>query len=857
MKQLIRIITVFLLTISVASAQDFVFSPINVLHGLSDNQVRYIIQLPDGRMVFKTSGNINIYDGAHFKYIHQNAQHIYSLKTYNGYYRIYQGKDSLLWIKDQHKLMCLDLRLEKYLPNLDTYFKKIGFKKPIEDLFVDSEQRLWLLAAGKLSLEDQSQLLDLSTTPGVLQDLASDKDNIYLFYDSGTVVCYNLKTKNKRYSIAAYPASQHHMFKYTSLVVKGNGGFYQLRNGSVGGFFFFDTKKQKWKKILETTYTLNTLVIDPHGKASISCTNGIWIIDTKSEKRDYLPTLKKMDGSVLDTEISTIFYDKQDGLWLGTLNQGLLYCHPTKYMFKNIGRKYFPNVLAKDIVVESFAEDLSGNIYIKCQSAIYKYTIAAGPTISLQPLAISSLSQQIIQKLNQNSSTGNYGSSNTSQLTDSNGLKWTGTADGLKVLDPKTSKEQVYYTEDGLSNNFIHGIFEDRQKNIWITTSYGINKALVDPKSRKIHFIKYGSDAGTLEGEYTDGAIFESTNGTLYFGGINGFNVLEPNKPLPKKMLLQPVFTNLFLRGEKIRLGDRYDGRIILPISTAFTTSIVLSYDQNFVTFEFSALNYQNPTQTYYRYELQGIDQHWKESSSNITNNHVRNDGILAVSYTNLPPGNYKLRVMASNNNTVWEGPITELSITIYPPWWKTTLASVLFIAIFLIVVLAIIFIYMRSAKKKLELKHREDILLLRIRNLIDQQNILPAEKENIHLQVAPNNKIIENQGDSAFLARALAQVEKNLNSPNYSVEQLSSELNMDRTGLYRKLVTLLDKSPSLFIRNIRLEKAAALILEGELNISEITEKIGFSSSSYLSKCFQERYGCRPSEYAQKIKKST
>nr|WP_255543167.1 helix-turn-helix transcriptional regulator [Pedobacter sp. ASV19] len=87
--------------------------------------------------------------------------------------------------------------------------------------------------------------------------------------------------------------------------------------------------------------------------------------------------------------------------------------------------------------------------------------------------------------------------------------------------------------------------------------------------------------------------------------------------------------------------------------------------------------------------------------------------------------------------------------------------------------------------------------------------------------------------------------------------DRLSRDLHMDRTGLYRKLITLLDKSPSLFIRNIRLEKAAALILEGELNISEITEEVGFSSSSYLSKCFQEQYGCRPSEYAEKAKKST
>lgn len=95
--------------------------------------------------------------------------------------------------------------------------------------------------------------------------------------------------------------------------------------------------------------------------------------------------------------------------------------------------------------------------------------------------------------------------------------------------------------------------------------------------------------------------------------------------------------------------------------------------------------------------------------------------------------------------------------------------------------------------------------------------------------------------------------MEKNLHVPGYSVEQLSRDLCMERTGLYRKLVAMLDQSPSLFIRNIRLQRAAQLILEGSLSITEIAERTGFSSSSYLSKCFQEMYGCRPSEYAEKM----
>jgi transcriptional regulator GlxA family with amidase domain len=100
------------------------------------------------------------------------------------------------------------------------------------------------------------------------------------------------------------------------------------------------------------------------------------------------------------------------------------------------------------------------------------------------------------------------------------------------------------------------------------------------------------------------------------------------------------------------------------------------------------------------------------------------------------------------------------------------------------------------------------------------------------------------------FLKKAIALVEKNLGK-QYTVEQLSSDLCMERTGLYKKLSAIVDKSPSLFMRSIRLSHAARLIREGNHSLAEIATKTGFSSASYLSRCFQEEYGCKPSEYAR------
>ena len=126
-------------------ANDFLFTSINTAQGLSDNQIRYILQLPDGRMVFTTNGNVNLYDGVHFSYLHRTAEDVSPLKQYEGCYRIYQCGDSLLWIKDYHKLMCIDLHQEKYIPHLDSYFRRKEIHEPVEDLFVDNSGRIWLL----------------------------------------------------------------------------------------------------------------------------------------------------------------------------------------------------------------------------------------------------------------------------------------------------------------------------------------------------------------------------------------------------------------------------------------------------------------------------------------------------------------------------------------------------------------------------------------------------------------------------------------------------------------------------------------------------------------------------------------
>ena len=144
-----------------------------------------------------------------------------------------------------------------------------------------------------------------------------------------------------------------------------------------------------------------------------------------------------------------------------------------------------------------------------------------------------------------------------------------------------------------------------------------------------------------------------------------------------------------------------------------------------------------------------------------------------------------------------------------------------------------------------------QEELLVNMRQLLEQQ-----EKRKEQLKTAPkpvSDNSLLSVADEAFLRKVLQYIEQNLDNPEYSVEVLSRDMGMDRTGLYRRLISVVGKTPTNFIRSIRLRRAAQLLKEG-YTVAEVADLVGFNTSSYLSKCFQEEFGMRPSQYINQWK---
>lgn len=144
----------------------------------------------------------------------------------------------------------------------------------------------------------------------------------------------------------------------------------------------------------------------------------------------------------------------------------------------------------------------------------------------------------------------------------------------------------------------------------------------------------------------------------------------------------------------------------------------------------------------------------------------------------------------------------------------------------------------------------RMDILLARIKNLIVRREMVQKRFQQ-HIEIAPSEVEIR-PVDEQFIAKAIKTVEDHLANPDYTVEELSSELAMSRMYLYKKLLSLTGKTPVEFIRIIRMRRAAFLLEKSQLTIAEIAYEVGFNNPKYFTRLFKEEFKVLPTEYRKR-----
>ncbi|HDZ59110.1 MAG TPA: hypothetical protein ENH47_03435 [Ignavibacteriales bacterium] len=233
-------------------------------------------------------------------------------------------------------------------------------------------------------------------------------------------------------------------------------------------------------------------------------------------------------------------------------------------------------------------------------------------------------------------------------VADSNGYLWMGTwGGGLNKFLPEEESFQRFTINDGLPSNVVVGILADNAGNLWLSTNNGLCKFNTSTYACK----NYDRSDGLQSDEFIQGAYCTGKDGRLYFGGTNGITAFYPDS-IKNNPNVPPIVLTKF---------SVFDKQLSLSQPINLTREITLSYQQNFFSFEFAALDYTAPEKNQYTHKLEGIDEDW-----------VYRGNRNFASYTDIAPGKYVFRVKGSNNDGVWSKKDAVVSIIITPPFWLT-----------------------------------------------------------------------------------------------------------------------------------------------------------------------------------------
>ncbi len=238
-------------------------------------------------------------------------------------------------------------------------------------------------------------------------------------------------------------------------------------------------------------------------------------------------------------------------------------------------------------------------------------------------------------------------------FVDSKGRVWAGMK-GMYLFNPSKNKFATYTNKAGLDNEYIKGITEDDNGNLWISTSNGLTRFNPETYSTQKFNIKDG-----LQGsEFESNAFLKASNGEMFFGGNNGLNTFFPNRVKTNEFIPPVYITDFQIFNKHIVVGQQ-DSPLKEDITV--TKAITLSYNQSSISFDFAALNFVIAENNQYAYKLEGFDENW------VIGNSQRK-----ASYTNLDPGQYVFHVKASNNDGIWNENGSSITIIIKPPFWET-----------------------------------------------------------------------------------------------------------------------------------------------------------------------------------------
>ncbi len=599
-----------------------------------------------------------------------------------------------------------------------------------------------------------------SITPRSVPDLFLDRDeNLWLgTYGDGVYMVSRTPAKFKQFKRKLINKSGESYLRYYGMCMDAQGNLWL---GTDGDGIYKSRKDGKVIRHYLADGRPHSLTDNAILSAFKDSKNNLWFGTYANGLLRYDPAKDgfisykydpRQSGSIAGNDIRVIHEDNRQNIWIGTNGGGLSKLDSQTGKFTNYNTA---NSHLSSNDVRSLENDEKGNLWIGTYGGGLNYLVVRENKI--YPFLYDrksrvNLSGNIIYAL---------------QLDRQNRL-WIGSeGNGLLVYDISGKSLLKFSEKNGLADNTVYAILQESPGKVWVSTNDGLSS--IDLKAKQIYNFS-GSD-GLQGGQFNAGsAMVDGNGGFMCFGGTEGWNLFYPKAIKPSTFKPQISITGLQLYGR----AEKDKGNLV---HVNAGEELTLEANQSVFSIQYAALNYAYPHDAQFAYKLEGLDREW---------NYVKRQ--RSATYRYLQPGTYTFKVMATNQDNIWQEDSAAITIHILPPWYKSWWAYTLYVVLVAIVIYG--FVHYKS--KQAKLKYR-----IRIANLEAQQerelhqsklsfftNISHEFRSPLTLIINPVKEMIQDQQTSSDLG--------NLNIVYRNAKRLLSLI--DQLLLFNKAETQSDQ---------------------------------------------------------------
>ena len=849
--------------INAAESQTYLFRMLDTGSGLPDNNVRNMTMLPNGMMCIQTSSMLNFYDGTSCRSYKYNAVEIPYTEYSGQSATYYDAADDIIWCTTRDNIWVFDMKTREFEYDITGRLEKMGVTGAVKNLVIDNDGRYWFFTEdGKVLICDRKGPAVTKVLPKGMTlpiEMKHHEDKVWMMSMNGTLAGYDMQLEDFRTVQNIPTVTSVESSSRMAMDITSEGDIWLMYDKDL---VRYDAEQETFSNVSSLPphsrdlYT--TIAIDGRDDVWVgTARSGVSIISDNGFKTQSLPYLELIDGKRIyhHTDISKIYTDDRNGVWIATLSEGLLYWNKDIIRLNTINNSSISKGDMNDESVKCMVEDDNGNIYVgtihglllynpKTQEvtvphkelkdelciSLYKDSMGriwvgtfyngafcihgSGVThFKYQDISVDMSYQEAKPNFNcvrsfYEDSKGRFWISvyggvgrfdpatgfitllreghpglerfmivrdmcedpdgrlyicgdngrfiysidddlvltdlnseeshiQTSQvLLDNRSLLWTATTEGVGILDLNCGRRYQIGSKDGLPAGYIMSIAEDGTGNIWVASFSHISRIRpsIDADGKYTFAVStYGKDDGVEAGAFFQKSAIRHSNGHIYFGGAHGICEVVPQNLYQDRSYIAPLITRINVAGEDL---------------DTWGEKLTLKHDESFLTFEFSNLNYANPSHTTYTYKLENFDMEWRK---------VNPAGPGFAQYTYLEPGSYRFLVKAANNDTDW-GETASIDIVIRPPFYRSIMAYIIYICIFLAIVAA--FIYWQLLRTKQKIQENKEKEKVRQREKLDQMkfkfftNVSHELRTPLSLIILPLESIMKEMKDSPLMPK-------------------------------------------------------------------------------------------------------